>query len=73
MNLTGPLGKQYCSVFQFMSLFSLFFAILASIMVIYNIATSKNTSTSMIAVIYIPVYLLSYIQNRMLYNMCLQT
>jgi hypothetical protein len=72
MNLTGPLGKQYCAVFQFMALFSLFFATLGIIMVIYNLVRGKNIFTTLLSSIGIPVYLLMYIQNRLLYNICLQ-
>lgn len=72
MNLTGPLGKQYCAVFQFMSLFGLFFAVLGIVMVIYKLVQGKSTSAVMIGAVGIPVYLLMYIQNRLLYNICLQ-
>ncbi len=72
MNLTGPLGKQYCVIFQFMSLFSLFFSIIAVIIIIYNLITSKNSPTSFMLLTSIPIYLVAYIQNRLLYNICLQ-
>lgn len=71
MNLTGPLGKQYCAVFQFMALFSLFFAVLGILMVVYNLARGKNMLGTIMSSIGIPVYLLMYIQNRLLYNICL--
>ena len=71
MNLTGPLGKQYCAVFQYMSLFSLFFAIMSVVVVIYTLMTSKYDSKTLLVMAYIPIYLLAYIQNRLLYNICL--
>ena len=72
MNLTGPLGKQYCLIFKFMSLFALFFSILAAIIIIYNLVTARKASESWMLLSAIPVYLLMYIQNRLLYNICLQ-
>lgn len=73
MNLTGPLGKQYCVVFKLLSLFSLAFAILSVIIIIYNLVTSKNNNSMMwLLLAYIPIYLVGYIQNRLLYNICLQ-
>ena len=35
MNLTGPLGKQYCLLFKFLALFSLFYAIVCMISLAY--------------------------------------
>lgn len=72
MNLTGPLGKQYCAVFKYMSLFALFMVFISVVSVIYNLVNSKNVTMSMFMLVYIVVYLMMYIQNRLLYNICLQ-
>jgi hypothetical protein len=72
MNLTGPLGKQYCMVFKFMALFTLFLTILAIVTILYNLFTSKNNAVSWMLLANIPVYIFVYIQNRLLYNICLQ-
>jgi hypothetical protein len=73
MNLTGPLGKQYCLLFKFLALFALAYVVLASISLVYFLVNSpKNNSTLIMLVLQIPIYLVVYIQNRLLYNICLQ-
>jgi uncharacterized membrane protein len=73
MNLTGPLGKQYCIVFKLLSLFSLSFAIIALIAITYALATSpKPYGIVFPLIVFIPIWLVTYVQNRVLYNICLQ-
>jgi hypothetical protein len=73
MNLTGPLGKQYCLLFKLLTLFALFYAIVCMISLAYFlIYPPQNNNLIGILVLQIPVYLVIYIQNRLLYNICLQ-
>jgi hypothetical protein len=71
MNLTGPLSKNYCSVFMWLSLISLFFSLISIIYVIYALAVGKKQGIVSI-ILSIPYYLVTFIINRLLYNMCIQ-
>ncbi len=72
MNLTGPLGKQYCLLFILLALFSLFYAIVCMISLAYFlISPPQNSNLIGMLVLQIPIYLVVYVQNRLLYNLCL--
>jgi hypothetical protein len=72
MDLTGPLGKQYCLLFKWLALFSLFYAIVSMICLAYFIIRPpQNSNLIGMLVLQIPMYLVVYIQNRLLYNICL--
>lgn len=72
MNLTGPLGKQYCLLFKLLALFSLFYAVVSMIALGYFlIRPPGNPNLIGMLVLQIPMYLVVYIQNRLLYNICL--
>lgn len=73
MNLTGPLGKQYCLVFKLIALFSLVYLVLATVAIVYLvIASSPNKSMFYVLLLNLPIQFVTYLSNRMLYNMCLQ-
>jgi hypothetical protein len=72
MNLTGPLGKQYCLLFKLLALFSLFYAIVSMISLAYFLVNPPQNSNMIgMFVLQIPMFLVVYIQNRILYNICL--
>ncbi len=71
MNLTGPLSKNYCLLFMYLSLIGLFVCLFCVGYVIYALIVGKNKGIAAIIFI-IPSYLVIYITNRLLYNMCLQ-
>ncbi len=69
MNLFfGPLGMKYCNIFFAYTAFSLFFLILVIWMTIMSIIKRKF-SWNVVAILI--VYFAIYLQNRVLYNMCM--
>lgn len=72
MNLTGPLGKQYCLLFKILALFSLFYVLVAMVSLVYFLINPpKDGNLLGMLVLQIPIYLVVYVQNRLLYNICL--
>lgn len=70
-SLFGPLSHSYCNLFLFLSflgLVALFMVIIAGLVLL-----SKKGMTSLEGVLFIQaivVYVIMYIQNRILYNIC---
>ena len=70
-SLFGPLSHSYCNLFLFLSflgLVALFMVIIAGLVLL-----SKKGMTSLEGVLFVQaivVYVIMYIQNRILYNIC---
>ena len=69
--LFGPLGKEYCMYFYFMSVFGFLTFIATIISMLYLLLKNKLDSYSMINSITLLIStLLSYFVNRLMYTMC---
>lgn len=75
-NLFGPLGKEYCVWFYFLSVFSFFWVVLAIIGFI-TMLVMKRKNVDMYVVInsllVIIIYFFMYLQSRLLHSMCMGT
>ena len=69
--LFGPVSKKYCSLFYYLSMWSLVTYVLALIgAVVVGIKQNKGPSYYVITVLMSFLYLLAYFQNRVLFSMC---
>lgn len=73
LNVMGAIDEEYCRIFYFLGVFTLFFAILGIVMLVYH-AISSPSKVSFIQIVLglsnIAVYFVVYLENRILYNMC---
>ena len=70
-SLFGPLGKKYCNLFLLLSAIALFFLITVVVGLLLMLTRKKVDLTAVMGVVGISiVYLIQYINNRILYNMC---
>jgi len=69
--LFGPIGKQYCSLFYYLSISSFILYVFTLVGVIsYGIKNKKGISYYATSIFMGLVYLLAYFQNRLLFSMC---
>jgi hypothetical protein len=69
----GPLAKDYCSLFLFLSVVGLIYIILAIFAVITLVFSRKGGFKEYMGIIsFLAVGIVIYIQNRLLYNICLR-
>lgn len=69
----GPLGKQYCVWFYWLSVISLVLFVISIVSVIYTLLFEKgsmNTGLLMNLLAISFVYFIPYFENRLLYTMC---
>jgi asparagine N-glycosylation enzyme membrane subunit Stt3 len=73
--LFGPISKKYCYYFNIMSMLAFIIIICGILSIIYMLMTNmKNSQMSIMhLVILIVTYSMVYLQNRLLYDMCLNT
>lgn len=70
-SLFGPLGKKYCNLFLLLSAIALFFLVTVVIGLLLMLTKKKVDLTAVMGVVGISImYLIQYINNRILYNMC---
>jgi hypothetical protein len=70
-SLFGPLGKKYCNLFLLLSAIALFFLVTVVIGLLMMLTRKKMDLTAVMGVVGISImYLIQYINNRILYNMC---
>lgn len=70
-SLFGPLGKKYCNLFLLLSAVALFFLVTVIIGLLVMLTKKKVDLSAVLGVVGISVmYLIQYINNRILYNMC---
>lgn len=69
----GPLSKDYCSLFFFLSVVGLIYVVLA-IFAIFGLIFSKKLRPELIVstITFLAMGIVLYLQNRMLYNICLR-
>ncbi len=73
-SLFGPIGREYCLYFYLLSVVAIVVAALVFIPAIYvGITEKKGFQYFFMALAGIIVYLMAYLQNRLLYNMCAKT
>ncbi len=69
----GPLAKDYCSLFLFLSVVGLIYIILAVFAIISLVFSRKGGFKEYMGIIsFLAVGIVIYIQNRLLYNICLR-
>jgi hypothetical protein len=70
-SLFGPIGKQYCSLFYYLSIIS--FTMYVGVVVgglFHGVSSSKGLSYYLAIFWVAVVYLIGYFQNRLLFSMC---
>ena len=74
--LYGPLGKEYCFLFYFFSIFAMLSMVLLAGTTVYRAAMNKERRTLKSLLYVLPVfcaYFVMYIQNRLLHGMCIKS
>ncbi len=70
-SLFGPLGKKYCNLFLLLSAIALFFLVSVIVGLLIMLTRKRVDMGAVAGVVGISiVYLIQYINNRILYNMC---
>jgi hypothetical protein len=70
--LFGPLGKEYCNWFYFLSIFSFIMFVLA-LLTALSLAVSKKTKNYTVLFIAVFQPFLLYFVNRLFYSMCVNS
>ena len=69
----GPLAKDYCSLFLFLSVVGLIYIILAILGVVTLLLSKKGKPVNIASLLsFLAVGIVIYLQNRLLYNMCIR-
>ena len=69
----GPLSKDYCSIFLFLSVIGLLNIVLAILGALGLLFSKKGRPELFAGLIYaLVIGIVMYLQNRLLYNMCLR-
>jgi len=73
-NLVGPIGTEYCFYFYLLSVIAIFFFAIVLVGIVYT-GVSKKMGASFygLSLLYSAQFLLVYLQNRLLYNMCVNS
>ena len=72
--LFGPLDRKYCSYFYYLTVIMFIFCILSILTFLYNGFTTKFDMIKFAMFLYmILLYGAFYIQNRILYSMCINS
>lgn len=73
-NVVGPISSKYCVYFYILSVLAIvFFVIVLGFITWAAISKKIKMSYVLISVIYSVQFLLIYLQNRLLYNMCINS
>jgi hypothetical protein len=73
-NLVGPISEKYCFYFYILSVLSIvFFAIVFVGIIWTGIKKKMGFSFFFLSILYSMQFLLIYLQNRLLYNMCIHS
>jgi hypothetical protein len=73
-NLVGPISEKYCYYFYILSLLAIVFFAVIFVGIIWTGVTKKlGFSFFFLAILYSMQFLLIYLQNRLLYNMCIHS
>ena len=70
-NLFGPLGRQYCLYFYYLSMIGFIFLVLAMVTTLYIGITKRKGGEFYMKMILVSLgYFFFYLQNRILFSMC---
>ena len=73
-NLVGPISGKYCIYFYILSLLAIIFFVVVLGAIIYTGYSKKmGVMFYVLAILYSCQFLLIYLQNRLLYNMCVHS
>ena len=73
-NLVGPISAEYCLYFYILSVLAIIFFAIIFVGIIWTGVTKKmGFSFFFLALLYSMQFLLIYLQNRLLYNMCIHS
>jgi len=72
--IVGPISEKYCLYFYILSVLAIFFFAIIFIGIVYTGITKKmGFSFLFLSLLYSTQFLLVYLQNRLLYNMCVHS
>ena len=72
--IVGPIGREYCLYFYIMSIVAIISAALVFIPSVYwGLTHKEGVKYFLMSFANIVLFLLAYLQNRLLYNMCGKT
>ncbi len=72
--LVGPISEKYCVYFYILSILAVFFFAIILIGIVYTGITKKmGILFYFLSLLYSCQFLLIYLQNRLLYNMCIHS
>ena len=73
-NLVGPISEKYCIYFYILSILANFFFAIILVGILYTGVTKKMGPVFYgLSILYSCQFLLLYLQNRLLYNMCVHS
>ena len=73
-NVVGPIGQEYCTYFYILSVLAIFFFLVMLVSVVYTgISKKMGAGFFFLSILYSSQFLLVYLQNRLLYNMCVKS
>jgi len=73
-NLVGPISDKYCIYFYILSILAIFFFAIILVGILYTGVTKKMGPVFYgLSILYSCQFLLLYLQNRLLYNMCVHS
>jgi hypothetical protein len=73
MDLFGPLPKQYCLYFYFLSILGFFLMAIVLIVTLYSLFSKKMGGNAGQLIMIFLGYFILYFQNRLLYTMCIDS
>lgn len=70
-NIVGPISSEYCTYFYILAIFKLGIFVLILVGLVYTGIQKKHSFEFYVLTIILSLgYLLSYLENRLLFNMC---
>lgn len=75
-SLVGPISEKYCYYFYILSVLAILFFVVVFVGIVYTALSSKqklNPWHVFLLLVYSMQFLLVYLQNRLLYNMCIHS
>lgn len=73
-NIVGPISEKYCFYFYILSVLALFFFAVIIVAIFWTgIKKKMGISFFVLSILYSMQFLLVYLQNRLLYNMCIHS
>ena len=75
MELTGPISRDYCTIFSAYSIIALVGALFVLVATVYTLVTKRPQKWQylLLSLLVFGGYLLSYFRERLFYNMCVRS